>query len=42
MRPELVGESGRIEKTEGDEVVVQWNGRRRLYRVAASMLKKGT
>jgi hypothetical protein len=41
IRPELVGESGKIEEAEGDEVLVQWDGLTRLYRVMANMLEMG-
>jgi hypothetical protein len=42
LRPELAGESGRVESTDGEEVLVQWNGHRRLYRLAASLVEKGS
>lgn len=42
LRPELIGDRGRVESTDGDEVVVEWTGRSRLYRVQATLLEKGT
>ena len=42
LRPELAGERGNIHAVEGDEVVVQWSSRPRLYRVPAKLLRTGT
>jgi len=43
LRPELSGELGQIYEVEHTgEVVVQWHGHRRRYRLAASLLEKGT
>jgi hypothetical protein len=42
LRPELVGTSGKVLSIEGDEALVEFVGRPRLYRVPATLLRKGT
>lgn len=39
LRPELAGGSGKIECCEGDELVIDFEGRRR-YRVSANLVSR--
>jgi len=39
LRPELAGGSGKVECCEGDEIVVDFVGRRR-YRVSANLVSR--
>lgn len=42
LRPELAGACGKIVRIEGDEALVEFTGRPRLYRVSSTLLRKGT